>query len=136
MISYRVNRIRYPCHKIWYSKRQENVESSTFGSEFIAFKTCVEHIIALSFKLRMFGIPIAGELRVLNDNKSVVDSSSKLESTLNKKHNSVAYHLVRWNLVAGVVQIGWIKGIFNIADALTKILAAARRSKLFGDWTY
>ena len=57
-----------------------------FGSEFIALKTCVEHIISLRFKLIMFGIPIDGELRILNDNKSAVDSSSKLESTLNKKH--------------------------------------------------
>ena len=72
----------------------------------------------------------------MNDNKSVVDSSSKLESTLNKKHNSIAYHLVIWNLSAGVVIIGWIEGISNIADAFTKRLAAARRSKLFGDWNY
>ena len=28
---------------IWYSKRQNTVETSTFGSEFIAMKTCVEH---------------------------------------------------------------------------------------------
>ena len=35
--------------------------------------------------------------------KSVVDSSSKLESTLNKKHNSIAYHLVRWNVEEGFV---------------------------------
>ena len=72
----------------------------------------------------------------MNENKSVMDSSSKLESTLNKKHNSIAYHLVRWNVAAGVVRIGWIEGILNIAYALTKILAAARRSKLFGYWTY
>ena len=53
----------------------------------------------------MFGIPIDGELRVLNYQKSVVDSSSKLESKLKKNHNSIAYHLVRWNVVAGVVRI-------------------------------
>ena len=46
----------------------------------------------------MFGITIDGELRILNDNKSVVDSSSKLDSTLNKKHNSIVYPLVRWNV--------------------------------------
>ena len=79
---------------IWYSKRQATVESSTFGSEFIELKICVEYIIKLRFKLRMFGIPIDGESRMLNGNKSVVDSSSKLESTLNKKHNSIAYYLV------------------------------------------
>ena len=114
-----------------YSKRQATVESNTFGSEFIALKTCAEHIISLRFKLRMFGIPIDGESRILNDNKSVVDSSPKLELTLNKKHNSIAYHLLRWNVAAGVIRIGWIEGISNIADALTKRLSAVRRSKLF-----
>ena len=98
--------------------------------------TCLEHTIALRFKLIMFGITIDGELRILNDNKSVVYSSSKLESTLNNKNNPVAYHLVRWNVAAGVIRIGWIKGISNKADAFTKRLSVSRRSKLFGDWTY
>jgi hypothetical protein len=37
----------------WYSKRQNCVETSTFGSEFIAMKTAVEQIEALRYKLRM-----------------------------------------------------------------------------------
>ena len=45
---------------IFYSKRQSTVESNTFSSEFIALKTCVEKIIGLCFKLRMFGVPING----------------------------------------------------------------------------
>ena len=45
---------------VWYSKRQRTVESSTFGSDYIATKTCVEVIHALQFKLRMFGVPIDG----------------------------------------------------------------------------
>ena len=98
-------------------------------------KTCVEHIIALRFTSRMFGILIDGELRILNDNKSIVDSSSKLESKLNTKLNSTAYHLVRLNVAESVIRIGWIECISNKADAFTEILAAARRSKLFGDWT-
>jgi hypothetical protein len=32
---------------IWYSKRQNTVESSTFSSEFIALKACIEAITAL-----------------------------------------------------------------------------------------
>ena len=86
--------------------------------------------------MRIFGITIDGESRILNDNKSVVDGSYKLESTLNKRHNSIAYHLVIWNVASGVVRIGWIEVISNIEDAITKRLAAARRSKLFGYWTY
>ena len=72
----------------------------------------------------------------MNDNKSVVDISSKLELTLNRKHNSFTYHLVRCNVADGFTRIGWIEGISNITDALTKILAAARRFKLFRNWTY
>ena len=63
----------------------------------------MEHIISLRFKLRMFGILIYGEAIILNDNKSVVDSSSNVESKLSKKHISIVYHLVRWNVEAGVV---------------------------------
>ena len=32
---------------IWYSKRQNTIESSTFSSEFIAMKTCMDGIVAL-----------------------------------------------------------------------------------------
>ena len=80
---------------IWYSKRQNTVESSTFTSEFIAMKTCMERIVGIRFKLRIFGIPIDGTADVLCDNQSVVNSSSKFESTLDKKHASVAYHAGR-----------------------------------------
>jgi hypothetical protein len=43
---------------IWFSKRQNTVESSTFGSEFITLKISVELIKSLRYKLHMFGIPI------------------------------------------------------------------------------
>ena len=74
---------------LFYSKRQSTVESSTFSSEFIALKTCTESIIALRFKLRMFGVPINGPALVLNDNQSTVNNSSKIESIFNKKHKSI-----------------------------------------------
>lgn len=45
---------------IWFSKRQNTVETSTFGSEFVAMRISVELIEALRYKLRMFGIPIEG----------------------------------------------------------------------------
>ena len=109
---------------IWFSKRQSTVESSTFSSEFIAMKTCTEHIMALRFKLRMFGIPLYGPTDVLCDNASVVKNSSKIESTLDKKHNSIAYHAVRWSAAAGIIRAGWIHGDFNLADAMTKRLTA------------
>jgi hypothetical protein len=79
----------------WFSKAQNTVESSTFGSEFIALRICVEMIEALRYKLRMFGIPIEGPANVFCDNKSVVTNSTVPTSTLKKKHNSIAYHRVK-----------------------------------------
>jgi hypothetical protein len=121
---------------IWFSKRQNTVESSTFSSEFIAMRTCLDHITALRYKLRMFGIPIDGPTKVLCDNQSVVNNSSKIESALNKKHSSIAYHAVRWAVAAGVITVGKIHTNDNLADAMTKRLTAAKRDYLFGNWTY
>ena len=85
-------------------------------------KTCVEEIIALRYKMRMFGMVIVGPASILCDNRSVVDNTSKLSSKLNKKHNSIAYHAVRWARAANIIRVGWIEGRDNLADALTKRL--------------
>ncbi len=60
------------------------MESSTFGSEFVAMRIAVEQIRALSrYKLRMFGIPIEGPTNnVLGDNESVINSASKVDARL------------------------------------------------------
>jgi hypothetical protein len=73
----------------WFSKQQNTCKSSTFGLEFRAMRVAIERIKALQYKLRMFGIPIDGPTNVLGDNKSVVNSASKVEARLNKKHNAI-----------------------------------------------
>jgi hypothetical protein len=42
------------------SKRQNTVETSTFGSEFVALQTARDMIISMRYKLRMFGVPLNG----------------------------------------------------------------------------
>jgi hypothetical protein len=121
---------------IWYSKRQNTVESSAFSSEFIAMRVCIEHITALRYKLRMFGVPVDEPADILCDNEAVVNNSSKIESTLHKKHNSIAYHMTRWHVAAEVIRVGWIGTKENLADALTKRLSVVERDYLFGNWTY
>lgn len=121
---------------LWYSKRQTTVESSTFSSEFIALRTMVEAVRGLRFKLKMFGVPVDGPASVLCDNEKVVHNSSSLESTLDKKHSSIAYHATRWAVAAGIILVGWIPTNYNLADAMSKCLTAAQRDFLFGEWTY
>jgi hypothetical protein len=79
---------------VWFSKRQNTVETSTFGSEFIAARIAVELIEGLRYKLRMFGIPIDGPCNVYCDNNGVVVNTTHPESTLKKKHNAISYHRV------------------------------------------
>jgi hypothetical protein len=57
---------------IWHSHRQNTVETSTFGSEFVALRCARDLIVALRYKLQMFSVPIEGPDKVLCDNQGVV----------------------------------------------------------------
>jgi hypothetical protein len=115
---------------VWFSKHQNTVESSTFGSEYFALKTAIDLVEALRYKLCMFGIPIDGSTIVFCDNESVVTSATRSESTVKKKHVSIAYHCCREAQVAGYVRIGSIKGMDSVADLLTKLLPGPRLRQL------
>ena len=115
---------------IWFSKRQNTVETSTFGSEFIALKTATELIEGLIYKLRMFGVPIDGPARVFCDNDSVVKSSTYPESSLKRKHCSIAYNKVREAVAAGKLLIYYESTSTNLADLFTKVLSHAKRLPL------
>jgi hypothetical protein len=106
------------------------VESSTFGSEFIALKTAIDLVEALCYKLRMFGIPIDGSTIAFCDNEAVVLNTTHSESTIKRKHVSIAYHRCREAQAAGCIKIGSIRGMDNVADLLTKILPGPRLRQL------
>ena len=65
-----------------------------------------------------------------------MNNSSKIESTLNKKHSAVAYHAVSLSVAAGIIIVGWIESGLNLADVFTRRLSVMQRDKLFGYWTY
>ena len=116
---------------LWYSKRQNTVETSSFGSEYIALRICTEMVEALRYKLRCFGIPIDGPCDIFCDNQSVVTNSSVPTSVLNKRHNAICYHRVREAQAAGVIRVGWIEGKFNIADLFTKTTLSNEAKRQF-----
>jgi hypothetical protein len=115
---------------LWYSRRQNTVETSTFGSEFVALRIATELIESLRYKLLMFGVPIEGSANVFCDNESVVKSSGVPESRLKKKHCSIAYHRVREAIAAGTLLVYYERSESNLADLLTKILTANKREPL------
>ena len=104
----------------WYSKRQNTVETSTYGSELVAARIATELIMEMRYKLRMLGVPIMGSAVLYGDNQGVVLNTTVPSSTLKKKHNAIAYNRVREAIAAGVLHFFHIRSTENVADVLTK----------------
>ena len=115
---------------VWYSKKQNSIETSSFGSEFTAMKVGVEISEGLRYKLRMMGVPLVGCTHIKADNMSVVKNSSIPESMLKKKSNSIAYHYVRERAASGAIAVSYEPTESNLADMLTKIQPGPTRKRL------
>lgn len=115
----------------WFSKRQQTVETATYGSEFTVARVAVEQIIDLRATLRYLGVPLDGPSWMFGDNKSVVTSSTIPHSNLNKRHNALAYHRTREACATvspeGCKMLNFvhISGKQNISDCGTKFLPYA-----------
>ena len=106
----------------WFTKRQKQVETATYGSEFMAACQAIEQIMDLCYALRMFGVPLDGPSWLFGDNRSVVTSSTLPHSTLGKCWNALSYHHCHEAVAAGLVCFENIPSKQNTADYLTKNL--------------
>jgi len=113
------------------SKKQTSVESSSFGSEFIAMKQCCEYIRGLRYKLRMMGIPVHGPAYIYGDNQSVLANTTIPDSTLKKKSQSIAFHFVREGSARGEWRTSYCNTHDNESDLLTKVLANGAKRRKF-----
>ena len=111
--------------------KQSTIETSTFGSEYIALRIAIEKVISLRYKLRMMGIGLNGSANIFMDNESVVRSGMNPDTVLKKKHVSIAYHKSRESFAANIITIYWIPSEENLADLLTKVLDVVKRKNLF-----
>ena len=104
----------------WYSKKQATVETATYGSEFVAARTCVEQIVDLRTTLYYLGVPVRDKSYMFGDNKSVVDSSMQVHAKLHKRHTILSFHRVREAIASGMIIFSFINGDINPADILSK----------------
>ena len=111
----------------WLSKRQTGIETSSFGSEFMAMKHCCEYLRGLRFKLRSMGILVETPCFVYGDNKSVLVNGSKPDSVLQKKSTSVACHFVREGSTSDEWRLTYVNTDDNCADMLSKSLPGGRK---------
>eukprot|EP00957_Ditylum_brightwellii_P005827 443270-Ditylum_brightwellii.AAC.1 len=68
----------------WYFKKQGDIETSSFGAEFIVLKQHMEYIRGLRYKLWMVAIPMERPTFIFGDNHLVVANLSKPDSVLKK----------------------------------------------------
>ena len=121
---------------IFYSKRQNSVETSTFSSEFTAMKQAVELVKALRYKLRMFGVPLEGPASMYCDNEAVYKNVSMPASVLNKKMHRITYHYCREAVALGTVRVAKEDTETNLSDLFTKVLSKQRREDLLDRFVY
>ena len=111
----------------WMSKKQNSVETSSFGSEFMAMKHCCEYVRGLRIKLRLMGIPCEEPTFIFGDNQSVLCNTAQPDSTLKKKSNSIAYHFVREGVARDEWRTSYVNTNENPADLFTKMLVVGKR---------
>ena len=104
----------------WYSKKQNTVETSTYGSEFVAARIAVDQIFDHRITLRYLGVPINKKTYLFGDNKTVVDSSTIPHARLHKRHTALSYHRVREAIASKIIAFHHIDGKLNPADLLSK----------------
>ena len=104
----------------WFSKRQDTVETATYGAEFVAARIATEQIIDLRTTLRYLGVSIQGPSYMFGDNQSVIISSTLPHSCLSKQHNALSYHRVREAVVARIIVFFHVPGQQNPSDILSK----------------
>jgi hypothetical protein len=81
-------------------------------------------------------IPILGPTNVYCDNEAVTKNAIYPESTLKKKHNSIAYHRTREAVAAGTIRVTKEDGKTNLADVLTKPLPQVTKEFLCNKFMY
>ena len=119
-----------------FSKKQNTVEASTYGSELVAMRQVRDKIIELRLKCKSIGLGLDGPADIYCDNQGVVKNTSIPESTLSKKHNAVNYHIVREAVAADAIRIGKEDTETNPADALTKLMPYSKKHLLLGPLQY
>ena len=88
----------------WYSKRQNTVETSTYGSKLVAMRLAMEALLDIRYSLRMMGLHFDATSYVLCDNHAVIVNTQLPSSTTKKKHTSVAYHKCCEMIAAGIAK--------------------------------
>ncbi|KAL7455007.1 hypothetical protein ACHAWC_006593 [Mediolabrus comicus] len=104
----------------WFSKKQNTVETATYGAESVAGRTAIEQMRANKLTLQYLGVPIKDTPILVGDNKTVVDAATVPDSRLHKRHLMLTFHFLKAAIASKAYRYSWIDGKDNVSDILTK----------------
>ena len=81
-----------------------------------------DYIRGFQYKLRIFGIPVEEPAYIYGDNQSVLAGSTRPDSNLKKKAQSIAFHFIREGCAANEWLTTYINTSENISDLMTNPL--------------
>ena len=68
----------------WISKKQTAIETSSFGSEFMAMKYATMYVRGLRYKLRAMGVHVEDCAHIFGDNQSILANTTTPHSQLKR----------------------------------------------------
>ena len=114
----------------WFSKKQPTVEISVFGTDFVTMEQGMDAPKSLRYKLKIMSITISGFSYIYGDNMLVAHNTTKPETVLKKKCNSVCYNTVHELVAIRESLVRHIPSSKNVTDLMTEILYGKRQKYL------
>ena len=99
---------------------QNNVETTTYGSEFTGLRTAVDQIHDRRYSAGSLGVPLQGPTYLFGDNLSTIISSTKSDGKIAKRWNILSFHRVREVVAHNIVKPFHIDHKNNTAGVLSK----------------
>ena len=94
-------------------------------------KQFCKYLRGFVYKLRMMGIPCEGPAYIEADNQSVLANTTIPDSTLKKKSQSIAFHMIREGVSCDKWRTCYVNTDENMADLLTKQLPSGEKRRGF-----
>ena len=96
----------------------------------MALRISRDLIVELRIKLKSIGVRLKGPKDVYCNNQGLAKNTSIPESQLNKKHNSINYHIVREAAAAGILRVGKEDSANNLVDPFTNLMPFSKNNVL------
>ena len=90
-------------------------------------KQGIDALRGLRYKLMLMSIPISSLSYIYGDNMSGEHNTSREESVVRKKSNSVCYHAVHKSFAMGESLVEHMSSKENVADLMTKVFYEKKR---------